>query len=148
MSEDRKAVNIYGDGESLYQEIFVDSHRLAADEPAESGGTDRGPDPYDLLLASLGACTSITITMYAQREGLPLRGVSIWLEHSRIHTDDCARSETEEGKIDRIELNIELDGPLSDEQRSKLLEIAERCPVHQTLTSETVIEIGSGEESS
>ncbi len=147
MSEDRKQVTTYGDGEGLYQEIFVDSHRLPADEPAESGGTDRGPDPYDLLLASLGACTSITITMYAQREGLPLRGVSTRLQHSGIHAEDCAECETEEGKIDRIELNIELDGPLSDEQRSKLLEVAEKCPVHQTLTSETVIKIGPGDES-
>lgn len=84
--------------------------------------------------------------MYAQREGLPLRGVSTRLQHSRIHADDCAEWETEEEQIDRIELNIELDGPLSDEQRSKLLEIAERCPVHQTLTSETVIKIGPGDE--
>jgi putative redox protein len=147
MSEERKQVTTYGDGEGLYQEIFFDSHRLSADEPAESGGTDRGPDPYDLLLASLGACTSITITMYAQREGLPLRGISTRLQHSRIHADDCAECETEEEQIDRIELNIELDGPLSDEQRSKLLEIAERCPIHQTLTSETVIKIGPGDES-
>jgi putative redox protein len=147
MSEDQKGVVVYGDGEGLHQEVFVDSHRLAADEPEESGGTGRGPDPYDLLLASLGACTSITITMYAQSEGLPLRGVTTRLQHSNVHADDCAECETEEGKIDWIELNIELDGPLDDEQRSQLLEIAEKCPVHQTLLSETVIRIGSGDES-
>ena len=147
MSEDQKGVVVYGDGEGLHQEVFVDSHRLAADEPEESGGTGRGPDPYDLLLASLGACTSITITMYAQSEGLPLRGVTTRLQHSNVHADDCAECETEEGKIDWIELNIELDGPLDDEQRSKLLEIAEKCPVHQTLISETVIKIGAGDES-
>jgi uncharacterized OsmC-like protein len=146
MGEELNGVIIRGDGEGFHQEVFVGSHRLVADEPAESGGTDRGPDPYDLLLASLGACTSITLTMYAQREGLPLRGVTIWLQHSSIHAEDCAECETKEGKIDRIELNIELDGPLSDEQRSQLLEIAERCPVHQSLTSETLIEIGSGED--
>jgi putative redox protein len=147
MSEQQKEVVIHGDGEGFHQEIFVDSHRLAADEPPESGGSGRGPDPYDLLLASLGACTSITITMYAQSEGLPLRGVTTRLQHSNVHADDCADCETEEGKIDWIELHIELDGPLSDEQRSQLLEIAEKCPVHQTLTSETVIRIGSGEDS-
>ncbi|MDQ3912257.1 MAG: OsmC family protein [Actinomycetota bacterium] len=146
MSEEQNEVIVYGDGNEFQQEVFVDSHRLAADEPEESGGTDRGPNPYDLLLASLGTCTSITLTMYAQREGLPLRGITTRLKHSSIHAEDCAECETEEGKIDRIELNIELEGPLSDEQRSELLEIAERCPVHQTLTSETVIEIGSGDE--
>ena len=146
MGEELNGVIIRGDGEGFHQEVFVGSHRLAADEPAESGGTDRGPNPYDMLLASLGACTSITLTMYAQREGLPLRGVTVWLQHSSIHAEDCAECETKEGKIDRIELNIELDGPLSDEQRSQLMEIAERCPVHQSLTSETLIEIGSGDD--
>ena len=148
MSEQRNGVVVYGDGEGLHQEIFVNSHRLAADESEESGGTVQGPDPYDLLLSSLGACTSITLTMYAQREGLSLRGVTTRLQHSKVHADDCAECETEEEKIDRIELNIELDGPLSDEQRSQLLEIAERCPVHQTLTSETLIKIGAGDDES
>jgi putative redox protein len=147
MSEEQREVVIHGDGEGFHQEIFVNSHRLAADEPPESGGSGRGPDPYELLLASLGACTSITITMYAQSEGLPLRGVTTRLQHSNVHADDCAECETEEGKIDWIELHVELDGPLNDEQRSQLLEIAERCPVHQTLTSETVIKIRSGEDS-
>ena len=147
MSEEQKEVVIHGDGEGFHQEIFIDSHRLAADEPPESGGSGRGPDPYDLLLASLGACTSITITMYAQSEGLPLRGVTTRLQHSNVHAEDCAECETEEGKIDWIELHIELDGPLSEEQRSQLLEIAEKCPVHQTLTSETVIRIESGDDS-
>ena len=147
MSEEQKEVVIHGDGEGFHQEIFIDSHRLAADEPPESGGSGRGPDPYDLLLASLGACTSITITMYAQSEGLPLRGVTTRLQHSNVHAEDCAECETEEGKIDWIDLHIELDGPLSEEQRSQLLEIAEKCPVHQTLTSETVIRIESGDDS-
>jgi putative redox protein len=146
MSEDQNKVVVYGDGEGLHQEIFVDSHRLAADEPTDSGGTGRGPDPYDLLLASLGACTSITLTMYAQREGLPLHGVTTRLEHTNVHAEDCNGCEIEEGKIDRIELQIGLDGPLSDEQRSKLLEIAEKCPVHQTLTSEAVIEVGFSDD--
>jgi putative redox protein len=146
MSEDQQEVVVHGNGEVLHQEVFIGSHRLAADEPEDSGGYDRGPDPYDLLLASLGACTSITITMYAQSEGLPLEGVTTRLRHSSVHADDCAECETEEGKIDWIELDIELDGPLSDEQRSQLLEIAEKCPVHQTLTSETILRVGSGDE--
>ena len=139
-AEGPKEVIVYGDGEGLDQEVYVGSHRMWADEPPESGGSDRGPDPYDLLLASLGACTSITLTMYAQREGLPLQGVTTRLQHSKIHANDCAECETEEGKIG-------LDGPLSDEQRSQLLEIAEKCPVHRSLTSETVITIGSDDES-
>jgi uncharacterized OsmC-like protein len=147
MSEDRKEVVVCGDGEGLHHGVFVGSHRLAADEPLESGGSDRGLNPYDLLLASLGACTAMTLTMYAQRKCLPLRGVTTRLQHLRIHADDCAECETEEGRIDSIELNIELDRPLSDEQRSKLLEIARKCPVHRTLTSEKVIEIGPGDDS-
>ena len=99
------------------------------------------------MLASLGVCTAMTLTMYAQRKGLPLGGVTTRLRHSRVHADDCAECETEQGRIDSIELTIELDGPLSDEQRSKLLEIARKCPVHRTLTSGKVIEIGSGDES-
>lgn len=142
MSEDRREVIVRGDGEGLHHEVFVGSHRLSADEPPDLGGYDRGPNPYDLLLASLGACTAMTVTMYAQRKGWPLRGVTTRLQHSRIHADDCAKCETERGKLDSIELNIELDGPLSDEQRSKLLEIAHKCPVHRTLTSEKVIKIG------
>ena len=147
MSEDHKEAIIYGDGKGLHQEVFIGSHRLAADEPEDSGGSDRGPDPYDLLLASLGACTSITLTMHAQREGLPLQGVTTRLRHSSVHAEDCAECESEEGKIDRIEVNIDLNGPLSDEQRSQLLEIAEKCPIHRSLTSETVIKIESGNQS-
>jgi putative redox protein len=148
MSEQHNGVVVYGDGEGLHQEVFVGSYRLAADEPEESGGTARGPDPYDLLLSSLGTCTSITLTMYAQREGLPLRGITTRVQHSKVYAEDCAECETEEGKIDRIELNIELEGPLSEEQRAQLLEIAQRCPVHQTLTSETLINIGTGDDES
>ena len=146
MIEDRREVVVRGDGEGLHHEVLIGSHRLAADEPPHLGGSDRGPNPYDLLLASLGTCTAMTVTMYAQRKDMPLRGITTRLRHARVHADDCATCETDQGKIDSIDLNIELDGPLSDEQRSKLLEIAHKCPVHRTLTSEKVISIGSGDE--
>jgi putative redox protein len=132
-------VFVYGDAKGFAQEIVIGPHRLVADEPTDMGGTDEGPTPYDLLLAALGACTSMTVALYAQRKSWPLEGVTARLRHSRIHAIDCAECETKEGKIDRIELNVELAGPLSNEQRSKLLEIAKKCPVHRTLTTEVDI---------
>ena len=131
-----RTVVVYGGATGFAQEILIGPHRLAADEPTEVGGTDEGPTPYDLLLAALGSCTSITVSMYARRKGWPLEGVTARLRHSRIHAEDCAECETKEGKIDQIGLDIEFAGPLSDEQRSKLLDIAKKCPVHRTLTSE------------
>jgi putative redox protein len=129
-------VVVCGDAERFAQEIVVGPHRLVADEPKDVGGTDEGPTPYDLLLAALGACTSITVSMYARRKSLPLEGVTTRLRHSRIHASDCAECETKEGRLDRIELDVEFRGPLSNEQRTKLLQIAMKCPVHRTLTSE------------
>ena len=135
-----REVLVYGDAKGFTQEIIAGPHQLTADEPKGVGGNDEGPTPYDLLLAALGSCTSITVTMYAQRKGWPLQGVRTWLRHSRIHAQDCAECETEEGKLDHIELEIRLEGPLlSEEQRTKLLEIAEKCPVHRTLVTENVI---------
>ena len=135
-----REVLVYGDAKGFTQEIIAGPHQLTADEPKGVGGNDEGPTPYDLLLAALGSCTSITVTMYAQRKGWPLQGVRIWLRHSRIHAQDCAECETKEGKLDHIELEIRLEGPLlSEEQRTKLLEIAEKCPVHRTLVTENVI---------
>src|ERR671911_1865672 len=134
-----REVVVHGKAGGFTQEIVVGPHQLTADEPKEMGGDDEGPTPYDLLLAALGSCTSITVTMYAQRKSWPLQDVNVRLRHSRIHATDCAECETKEGRIDRIELDIEFAGPLSDEQRSKLLEIAEKCPVHRTLVSETNI---------
>jgi putative redox protein len=136
-----REVVIRGNAEGFTQEIVVGPHQLTADEPKDMGGDDEGPTPYDLLLAALGSCTSITVTMYAQNKTWPLQDVTVRLHHSTIHATDCAECETKEGKIDRIELDIELAGPLSSEQRSKLLEIAKKCPVHRTLTSETNIRI-------
>ncbi len=134
-----REVLVYGDAKGFTQEVIVGPHRLVADEPKDMGGNDEGPTPYDLLLAGLGSCTSITVTMYAQRKGWPLQGVGTRLRHSRIHAEDCAECETKEGKLDQIELDIKFHGPLSNEQRSKLLEIAKKCPVHRTLTTENVI---------
>ena len=134
-----REVVVHGKAGGFTQEIAVGPHQLTADEPKDMGGEDEGPTPYDLLLAALGSCTSITVTLYAQRKSWPLQDVTVRLRHSRIHASDCAECETKEGKIDRIELDIGFTGPLSSEQRSKLLEIAKKCPVHRTLTSETNI---------
>ncbi len=136
-----REVSVSGNAERFTQEIVVGPHQLTADEPKDMGGDDEGPTAYDLLLAALGSCTSITVTMYAQRKSWPLQDVTVRLRHSRIHATDCAECETKEGKIDRIELDIEFAGPISSEQRSKLLEIAKKCPVHRTLSSETNIKI-------
>jgi putative redox protein len=111
-----------------------------ADEPSGVGGTDAGPTPYDYLLGALGSCTAMTLRMYADRKEWPLDSVTVRLSHGKIYADDCANCETETGKIDRIEREIELEGDLDDAQREKLLEIADKCPVHRTLTSETIIE--------
>jgi uncharacterized OsmC-like protein len=118
------------------QEIIVGSHRLTADEPVAAGGADSGPSPYDLLLAALGSCTSMTVAMYARRKAWPLESVTVRLRHSRIHAVDCAECETKEGMLDRIERDLQLAGTLTEEQRAKLLEIANKCPVHRTLVSE------------
>jgi uncharacterized OsmC-like protein/pimeloyl-ACP methyl ester carboxylesterase len=118
------------------QDICVGRHRFLADEPMAAGGLDSGPGPYDLLLAALGACTAMTLRLYAERKALPLERVNVALTHDRIHAADCAECETKEGMIDRIERAITLSGALDAEQRRRLMEIADKCPVHRTLTSE------------
>ena len=127
---------VRGGAAGFAQQIQAGAHQLSADEPIESGGTDAGPSPYDLLLAALGSCTSMTIGLYARRKNWPLQEVVVSLWHSKIHAADCAECETREGRIDRIEREIQLIGSLTSEQRSKLMEIADMCPVHRTLTSE------------
>jgi putative redox protein len=120
-------------------QVFVGAHVIRADEPVAAGGLDTGPGPYDLLCASLGACTSMTLRMYADLKGIPLERVSVELEHDKIHAADCAECATREGKIDRIDRLITLEGELDAQQRAKLLEIADKCPVHRTLHSEILI---------
>jgi uncharacterized OsmC-like protein/alpha/beta superfamily hydrolase len=121
------------------QIVAAGRHRLEADEPEVAGGNDRGPGPYDYLLAALGACTSMTLRMYAERKALPLERVVVRLSHDKIHAADCAECETREGMIDRLERKIELVGPLDDAHRKRLLEIADKCPVHRTLESKPLI---------
>jgi uncharacterized OsmC-like protein len=132
-------------GHGLFQqEIIAGRHHLIADEPKDAGGLGSGPGPYDLLLAALGACTSMTLRLYADRKKFPLARTQVRLRHSRIYAEDCAECETKEGMLDRIERVITLEGDLNAEQRARLLEIADKCPVHHTLKSE--IDIRSVEE--
>ncbi|MBI1181367.1 MAG: alpha/beta fold hydrolase [Alphaproteobacteria bacterium] len=126
------------------QEVLVGRHRLIADEPVDAGGDDRGPAPYDLLSAALGACTSMTLGLYADQKGWPLRHVSVDVSHDKIHAEDCADCETREGKVDRFVRRITMEGPLDEAQRARLMEIADRCPVHRTLRSEIRIETSEG----
>jgi uncharacterized OsmC-like protein/fermentation-respiration switch protein FrsA (DUF1100 family) len=131
--------------QGLFQQVVqAGRHRLLADEPTAAGGLDTGPNPYDLLLAALGACTAMTLRLYAERKALPLERVSVTLTHGRIHAADCEACETQEGMLDRIDRTIRLDGELDGEQRARLLQIADKCPVHRTLTSE--VEIRTREE--
>ena len=118
------------------QTVSVGPHRLLADEPVAAGGGDSGPGPYDFLLAALGACKSMTMRLYADRKSLPLERATVTLHHSKIHAQDCAECETREGMLDQIDVAIGLEGALDAEQRKRILEIADKCPVHRTLTSE------------
>lgn len=133
-------VVVSGAGEGVFPHLIsAHGHLLRADEPVELGGGDSGPSPYDFLLAGLGACTAMTLRLYAERKKWPLANAQVTLRHAKIHAADCGDCETREGKLDRIERVVRLDGPLDAEQRARLLEIADKCPVHKTLTSEIVI---------
>ena len=128
-------------GPSRYvQNISVGPHVLQADEPSDSGGDDAGPNPYELLLAVLGACTSMTVRMYAERKQWPLQGVQVSLSHARIHAEDCAECDTKIGMVDRIEVEVSFTGDLSEDQQRRLFEIANKCPVHRTLVSRVQID--------
>lgn len=133
------SVVVTGKATGFAQDILIGAHRLRSDEPVAKGGTGSGPDPYDLLLAALGSCTSMTIAMYARRKQWPLEAVTVELRHAKVHADDCADCETKIGMLDRIERDIALTGTLDAAQRQKLLEMADKCPLHRTLTSEITI---------
>lgn len=121
------------------QHIRIGDHELRVDEPEHHGGTNTGPSPYDLLLAALGSCTSMTLRLYADRKGWPLEKITIVLRHRKIHAQDCADCETKLGKLDEVEREITLEGQLTDEQRQRLLEMADRCPVHRSMESEVKV---------
>src|SRR5215208_5592545 len=121
---------------SFRTEVEAGPHRWVLDEPADAGGNGEGPTPYDMLASALGGCTSMTLHFYAKREGLPLEGVDISVTHDRQHAKDCVDCMSQSGYIHRFRLELTLHGPLTDEQKTKLLEVAGRCPVKKTLTAE------------
>jgi putative redox protein len=122
------------------QNISVGPHLFQSDEPSDFGGIDLGPNPYELLLAALGACTSITVRMYAERKQWPLQGLQVGLSYATVHAEDCAECDTKNVMVDRIELGISFIGDLSEDQQRRLLEIANKCPVHRTLVSQVQIQ--------
>jgi putative redox protein len=134
-------VQVVETGEGPYaNRVHAGAHTLRADEPAAAGGRDTGPSPYEWLAGALGACTSITVRMYADRKRWPLDRVRVVVRHRRVHAEDCRDCETKPGHLDRLEREVELTGALDAAQRQRLLEIANRCPVHRTLEAGVAIE--------
>lgn len=129
-------VVVSGSGRNFLQEISSGSHRFQADEPVATGGGDAAPDPYDYLMASLGACTSMMTGLHARNRKWPLEKIVVSLRHSRVHARDCDECLTEDGMLDRIDVGVELAGPLSSEQHAELMRVAANCPIHQALTRE------------
>ena len=140
MSAPREVV-VRGAASGFRQSVEVENLRFIADEPVSFGGGGAGPTPYDLLLAALGTCTSMTVGLYARQHGWPLTDVTVRLTHERVHEVDCAECVDHPRRLDRITLVLELAGALTDEQRARLRQIAARCPVHKTLTSTIAIEV-------
>ncbi len=144
MSEKRKWIEDPKDnrvlariGQTLYRtDILANGHHLVADEPRSVGGGNLGPTPYDLLVSGLGACTCMTLRMYADRKNWPVESISVKLKHQKIHADECQSCETQSGKLDQIDLEIDIKGELDQDQKKRMLEIAQKCPVHRTLHSE------------
>jgi putative redox protein len=126
-------VVVFGSGRDFIQEIRAGNHRLQADEPVSFGGMDVAPDPHDYLMASLGACTSMMVGLQARKRKWPLENIRVSLRHSRIQSKDCEECVTKDGMIDRIEVAVELTGPLTAEQRSELMKTADTCPIHRAL---------------
>ena len=141
-------VVVRGNASAFLQEVVSWKHHLRADEPVSAGGSDAGPDPYDYLLIALGVCTSMTVGLYARRKQWPLEDIIVSLWHSRIYAKDCEECETKEGMLDRIDAEIELSGSLTADQHAKLMEIAAKCPIHRTLTSEINIRLQAAEKPS
>ena len=140
-------VVIRGGAKNFQQEVTAGKHKFVADEPLSAGGGDAGPDPYDYLLTALGVCTSMTIGLYARRNRFPLENITVSLSHSRIYAADCEECETKQGLLDRIDVEVELSGPLTPEQHAKLMQVAAKCPVHRTLTSEINIRLRAADKS-
>jgi putative redox protein len=134
-------VIVRGTARDFLQEVVTGKHHLQADEPVSYGGGDAAPGPYDYLLSALGVCTSMTIGYYARRKQIPLENITVSLRHNRIHAKDCEECETKQGMLDRLDLQIELTGPITSEQRSQLMAIAAKCPVHRTLKAEIDIRL-------
>jgi uncharacterized OsmC-like protein len=134
-------VVVRGSARDFVQEIVTGKHHFRADEPVNFGGGDTAPGPYDYLLAALGVCTSMTIGYYARRKKIPLENITVSLQHGRIHARDCEHCDTKEGMLDRIDLQIELTGSITTEQRAELMAVAAKCPVHRTLKSEIDIRL-------
>jgi uncharacterized OsmC-like protein len=129
-------VVVRGTGRSFLQEVSAGRHQFPADEPLDVGGNDAAPDPYDYLMASLGACTSMMVGLQARKRKWPLENIVVSLRHSRIHARDCEECLTEDGMVDRIDVGIELTGPLTSQQRAELMKTAASCPIHRALTHE------------
>jgi len=138
-------VIVRGNAREFLQEVVTGKHHLRADEPVAYGGTDAAPGPYEYLLTALGVCTSMTIGWHARKKQMPLENITVSLRHSRIHAKDCEECETKEGMLHRIDLDIELTGPLTADQHSRLMAIAAKCPVHRTLKSEIDIRLNDGD---
>ena len=141
-------IAVRGGAADFRQEVTAGKHHFIADEPVNVGGGDAGPDPYDYLLASLGVCTSMTVGLYARRNKWPLENVTVSLWHSRIYAKDCEECDAKDGMLDRIDVEVELTGSLTAEQHAKLMDVAAKCPVHKTLTSEINIRLRAAEKSS
>jgi uncharacterized OsmC-like protein len=140
MAESNELVVRESGAGTFQQTVTVGRHALIADEPESVGGDDAGPNPYDFLLAALGTCTSMTLRMYARHKNLPLDRVTVKLRHGRIHARDCEDCESDTGFVDVIQREILLEGDaLTAEQRARMLEIADRCPVHRTLHAEVKV---------
>lgn len=138
MTENIHSLNLIN-SEGYFTEMTSRNHSLKADEPVDNGGTDEGADAYELLLASLGACKAITMRMYAKRKNLPLKDIKINLKHYKINVADYQDCETKEGKIDKIDIEVEITGDLSEAQKTRILEIGEKCPVQRSILSEIKI---------